>query len=156
MTTVETGLVTIADWLAERVQRPAFRATTGRGWIDDVHRQAVLLATKDAADPRRWKFTGQRDAPTAAEWLSLRLQGTPGPFRTLNEGEREAVAQVATMGAELIRRTLGEQRRKETVPHPCPTPCGGQLVVEGGDGAPPIVRCEDCGRTWKDTSTDAA
>jgi uncharacterized Zn finger protein len=61
-------------------------------------------------------------------------------------------------GAELIRRTLGEARRKEPVPHPCPQPCGGQLVVEGGDGAPPLVRCEDCGRVWTETEaqSDAA
>ncbi|MEU0199157.1 MULTISPECIES: hypothetical protein [unclassified Streptomyces] len=156
MTTIEQGLVTTADWLAERVQRPAFRATTGRGWSDDVHRQVVLLAAKDSADPRRWKFTGQRDAPTAAEWLSLRLQGAPGPFRALDEGERQAVENVARMGAELLRRTLGEARRKEAVPHPCPQPCGGQLVVEGGDGQPPVVRCEDCGRTWTEAAADVA
>ncbi|MFI7014407.1 hypothetical protein [Streptomyces sp. NPDC050164] len=156
MTTIETGLLTTADWLAERVQRPAFRATTGRGWSDDVHRQVVLLAAKDAADPRRWKYTGQRDAPTAAEWLSLRLRNAPGPFRALDEGERQAVENVARMGVELLRRTLGEARRKEAVPHPCPQPCGGQLVVEGGDGAPPVVRCEDCGRTWTEAAADVA
>ncbi|GAA2392028.1 hypothetical protein [Streptomyces coeruleofuscus] len=139
--TIETGLVTTADWLAERVKRPAFRAATGQGWSDDVHRQVVLLAAKDSADPRRWKFTGQRSAPEAAEWLSLRFRNSPGPFRTLAEGERQAVENVARMGAELIRRTLGEARRTEAVPHPCPLPCGGQLVVEGGDGAPPVVRC---------------
>lgn len=156
MTTIETGLVTTADWLAARVQRPAFRSEAGRGWSDDVHRQVVLLAAKDAADPRRWRFTGQRDAPTAAEWLSLRLRDAPGPFRSLQMGEREAVANVANMGAEMLRRTLGEARRREPVPHPCPQPCGGQLVVEGGDGTPPLVRCEDCGRKWTEFSAGAA
>ncbi|MFI9824447.1 hypothetical protein ACIHFC_28945 [Streptomyces sp. NPDC052013] len=156
MTTIETGLVTTADWLAERIQRPAFRAPTGRGWSDDVHKAAVLLAAKDAADPRRWKFTGQRDAPTAAEWLSLRMRDQPGPFRALDTGERDAVASVARMSAEMIARTLGEQRRATPLPHPCPQPCGGQLVVEGGDGTPPLVRCEDCGRTWTDTTTAVA
>ncbi|MFD3614448.1 hypothetical protein ACFWWT_04195 [Streptomyces sp. NPDC058676] len=157
MTTIETGLVTAADWLAERVQRPAFRAPTGHGWSDDVHRAAVLLATKDAADPRRWRYNGQPTAPDAAEWLACRLRDQPGPFRKLDEGERQAVAEVAQAGAELIRRTLGDARRTTAVPEPCPMPCGGQLVVEGGDGEPPIVRCEDCGRTWTEqTSSDAA
>ncbi|MFE2045713.1 hypothetical protein ACFXAZ_33320 [Streptomyces sp. NPDC059477] len=157
MTTIETGLITTADWLAERVQRPAVTAATGRGWSDDVHRQVALIAARDAADPRRWRYTGQqRDAPTAAEWLALRLRSVPGPFRALDDGEREAVARVATMGATLLRRALGEQRRREAVPHPCPVPCGGQLVVEGGDGAPPVVRCEDCGRTWTERSAGAA
>jgi hypothetical protein len=156
MTTIETGLVTAADWLAERVQRPAFRAPTGHGWSDDVHRAAVLLAAKDAADPRRWKFTGQRSAPNAAEWLACRLRDQPGPFRKLDEGERQAVTEIAASGAELIRRTLGDARRTQAVPEPCPMPCGGQLVVEGGDGEPPVVRCEDCARTWTEAPSDAA
>lgn len=158
MTVIETGVVTAADWLAERVQRPAFRAPTGHGWSDDVHRAAVLLATKDAADPRRWRFTGQRSAPDAAEWLACRLRDQSGPFRRLDDGERQAVAEVAAAGAELIRRTLGDARRTTPLPHPCPMPCGGQLVVEGGDGAPPLVRCEDCGRTWTEAEapSDAA
>ncbi|MFB6771115.1 hypothetical protein [Streptomyces sp. NPDC056337] len=156
MTTIETGLVTTADWLAERVQRPAFTWSTGRGWSDDVHRQAVLLSAKDAADPRRWRYTGQRSAPVAAEWLVLRLRAAPGPFRPLDEGERQAVENVARMGAELIRRTLGDARRKEPLPYPCPLPCGGQLVIEGGDGQAPVVRCEDCGRTWTEASSGVA
>ncbi|MEU0332201.1 hypothetical protein [Streptomyces sp. NPDC006193] len=155
MTTIETGLITAADWLASRVQRPAFKAPTGHGWSDDVHRAAVLLAAKDAADPRRWQYTGQRTAPDAAEWLALRLRDQPGPFRKLDEAERQAVAEVAAAGAELIRKTLGDARRREAVPHPCP-PCGGQLVVEGGDGAPPVLLCEDCGRTWTEAPSDAA
>ncbi|MBL1108014.1 hypothetical protein JK361_26075 [Streptomyces sp. 5-8] len=156
MTTIETGLITAADWLASRVQRPAFKAPTGHGWSDDTHRAAVLLAAKDAADPRRWKYAGPRTAPDAAEWLALRLRDAPGPFRRLDEGERQAVAEVAASGVELLRKTLGDARRRETVPHPCPMPCGGQLVVEGGDGAPPKVLCEDCGRTWTEVPSDAA
>ncbi|MYW48858.1 hypothetical protein [Streptomyces sp. SID161] len=155
MTTIETGLVTAADWLANRIQRPAFTAPTGRGWNDDTHRAAVLLAAKDAADPRRWTYTGARTAPDAAEWLALRLRDAPGPFRRLDEGERQAVAAVASSGAELIRKTLGDARQRTTVPHPCPG-CAGQLVVEGGDGTPPVVLCEDCGRTWTETTAGAA
>ncbi|WP_282795159.1 hypothetical protein [Streptomyces sp. CC224B] len=154
MTTIEQGLITTADWLASRVQRPVVTAATGRGWGDELHRQVALLAARDGADPRRWRFTGQRDAPAAAEWLALRVRVAPGPFRALDDGEQQAVARVAAMGAELIRRTLGEERRREAVPEPCPAPCGGQLVVEGGDGAPPVVSCEDCGRTWTETVAD--
>ncbi|MGW3166960.1 hypothetical protein ACWC9Q_29700 [Streptomyces sp. NPDC001142] len=156
MTTIETGLVTTADWLADRVQRPAFQAPTGRGWSDEVHQTAALLAVADAADPRRWKFTGQRDVPTAARWLAGRFRDEPGPFRALDDGERQAVAEVARMGAELVARALGDARRTTPVPHPCPVPCGGQLVIEGGDGEPPTVRCENCGRTWTEASTEAA
>ncbi|MEV5606988.1 hypothetical protein [Streptomyces sp. NPDC052225] len=155
MRTIEDGLCTTADWLASRVQRPVMTVPTGRGWSDEAHRQAVLAAAKDAADPRRWKYQGERSAQAAAEWLAVRLAGAPGPFRALDDGEQQAVARVAAMGAELIRKTLGEERRKEPVPHPCPA-CRGQLVVEGGDGLPPVVHCEDCGRTWKDRSDDVA
>ncbi|WP_435643382.1 hypothetical protein ACR9VJ_18215 [Streptomyces sp. H49] len=156
MRTIETGLITAADWVASRVQRPPFQAPTGRGWSDDVHRASVLLAAKDAADPRRWKYTGQRTAPEAAEWLALRLRGGAGPFRGLDEGERRAVAEVAASGAALIRKALGDARQRTAVPQPCPLPCGGQLVLEGGDGAPPVVLCEDCGRTWTEAPSDAA
>ncbi|MEU1155741.1 hypothetical protein ABZ369_22370 [Streptomyces sp. NPDC005918] len=149
MRTIEDGLCTTADWLASRVQRPPLGAATGRGWSDDVHRQALLLAAKDGADPRRWSYRGERTAPAAAEWLALRVRAAAGPFRALDVGELEAVAKVAAMGAALIARALGEERRRVPVPHPCPT-CGGQLLVEGGDGQPPVVRCEDCGRAWKD------
>ncbi|MGW4883385.1 hypothetical protein [Streptomyces murinus] len=155
MKTIETGLITAADWLASRVQRAPFRAPTGRGWSDDVHRASVLLAAKDAADPRRWRYTGSRTAPEAAEWLALRLRDQPGPFRRLDEGERLAVAEVAASGATLIRKALGDARQRTAVPQPCPL-CGGQLVLEGGDGAPPVVRCEDCGRAWTEAPSDAA
>ena len=161
MTTVETGLVTAADWLASRIQREPVTAPTGRGWSDDAHKTAVLLAAKDAADPARWRFTGQRTTPAAAAWLADRLATRPGPCRPLDDGERGAVIEVARMASELVGRTLGDARRVEDVPHPCPQPCGGQLVVEGGDGTPPVVRCTSpgCGRTWTETeasSSDAA
>ncbi|MDX3831368.1 hypothetical protein [Streptomyces europaeiscabiei] len=153
MTTVETGLVTAADWLASRIQREPVKAPTGKGWGDEAHRAAVLLAAKDTADPARWRFTGQRTATAAAEWLAARLADRPGPFRRLDDGERGAVVEVARMASELVRRSLGDARRVEPVPHPCPHPCGGQLVVEGGDGEAPIVRCTErhCGRTWTET-----
>ena len=34
---------------------------------------------------------------------------------------------------------------------------GGRLVVEGGDGEPPVVRCTapGCGRTWTEETTAA-
>ncbi|WP_445524775.1 hypothetical protein [Streptomyces cyslabdanicus] len=155
MTTVTTGLTTAADWLASRIQREPIKAPAGKGWGDQAHKAAVLLAAKDAADPARWRFTGQRSATTAAQWLSDRLAQRPGPCRQLDDGERQAVAEVARMAAELVRLALGDARRKTPVSEPCPAPCRGQLVVEGGDGEPPVVRCEDCGRTWTDNSTAA-
>ncbi|MGW7085043.1 hypothetical protein ACWGH2_16345 [Streptomyces sp. NPDC054871] len=155
MTVIERELCELVDQLAGQIQRPVLVVATGRGWSDDLHRQAALLAAKDSADPRRWRYSGHRDAPTAAEWLACRIADQPGPFRRLTDGEREAVGRAAARCAERIRRVLGDARRTEPVPQPCPH-CRGQLVVEGGDGAPPLVRCEDCGRTWKDRSDDAA
>lgn len=154
MTTVEDGLVTAADWLASRIQREPVKAPNGKGWGDEAHKAAVLLAAKDSADPARWRFNGQRTATTAAAWLAARLADRPGPFRRLDDGERGAVVEVARMASELIRRSLGDARRVEAVPHPCPHPCGGQLVVEGGDGEAPLVRCTEphCGRTWTETA----
>ncbi|MGW4728883.1 hypothetical protein ACWEQC_06830 [Streptomyces shenzhenensis] len=153
MTTVDTGLVTAADWLASRIQREPIKTPTGKGWGDEAHKAVVLLAAKDAADPARWKLTGQRSAPAAARWLAGRLANRPGPCRQLDNGERQAVAEVARMASELMRRVLGDARRMTPVPQPCPAPCGGQLVVEGGDGEPPVVRCEDCGRTWAEAAS---
>ncbi|MFE7979859.1 hypothetical protein [Streptomyces shenzhenensis] len=70
MTTVETGLVTAADWLASRIQHKPVKAPTGRGRGDEAHKAVVLLAAKDAADPAGWRLAGQRSAPTAARWLA--------------------------------------------------------------------------------------
>ncbi|MCQ9179196.1 hypothetical protein KMT30_09130 [Streptomyces sp. IBSBF 2953] len=72
------------------------------------------------------------------------------------DGERQAVAEVAASGARLIRRTLGGAPREAPVPEPCPARCGGQLAVEGGDGEPQVIRCEDCGRTWTEQASSDA
>ncbi|MFG2144114.1 hypothetical protein ACGFRG_07930 [Streptomyces sp. NPDC048696] len=147
MRAIERDLVELADQLAERIQRPALRGVTGRGWSDDIHRQAVMLATKDGADGRRWRFVGNRDTVTAARWLASRARADDGPFRALTEGEQARLDHVAAQCAARAERALGIARRVLTTPHPCPH-CDGALKVEGGDGQPPAVRCSDCQRAW--------
>lgn len=149
MTAVTAELVDLADQLAARIQRPvlSLSVTTGQGWTDDLHRAAVLLTAQDSADVRRWRYVGQRTVSDAAEWIAARYQASAGPFRPLTEGERARVEQVAAGGAARVRRALGLARRTTPAPYPCPA-CRGSLVVEGGDGEPPAVRCEEDGCGW--------
>lgn len=157
--TVEAALVDTADATAELVQRPVIGATIGRGWSDEVHRQAVLLSTRDSADPRRWAYTGQRTGKQAARWLHGRLIGQSGPFRPLPDLQRERIALVAAGAAERVEHALGTVRRVVELHETCRKPtgkaneqgvvprCGGRLFLEGGDGQPPTVRCADCSTT---------
>ncbi|MBP2583368.1 hypothetical protein J3A78_003846 [Streptomyces sp. PvR006] len=149
---VEQDLVGLADEMAAAIQRPVLPTMSGGGWRDDAHRQLVLLSAKDSADPRRWRYSGQRDLARAAEWIAGRVAGAPGPFRLLLPVEQVRVDSVVQACADQVRRALGIvgiARREQPVPFPC-TGCAGQLVVCGGDGQPPTVECRDCGRTWTD------
>lgn len=142
---VEGALTDLADQTAATAQRPVIHApTAGQGWSDDAHRQALLLAARDAADPRRWHYTGARTAPAAAIWLCARLLADPGPFRRLTDGQRERIALIAAGAADRVQHALGTARRTAPLGRDCA--CGGGLLLEGGDGQPPVVRCEACGR----------
>lgn len=158
--TVTLALVGTADHIAAQVQRAPLSVDTGRGWTDDVHLEAALLAAKDQADPRRWSFDPKaptRTAVFAAVWLQQRLaepQDPSAPFRPLTSQQRERIAKVAQEAARRVEAVLVIARRRETLPHPCPH-CRGRLVVEGGDGTDPAVRCTACG--WaRTTETTAA
>lgn len=154
---VEAALVEAADATAELVQRSVIGAAVGRGWSDDLHRQALLLSARDSADPARWPFVGTRTGHQAATWLHARLTGQPGPFRPLPDLQRERIAVVAAGAAERVQHALGTVRRVAELHETCRKPtgpanehgtvphCGGRLFLEGGDGQPPAVRCEGCG-----------
>lgn len=148
MREVEAELVHVADVLAAEVQRPAMSRAPAM-WLPADRARRDELAARDAADPRRWRYPGYRDAPMAAAWLGQRLAGEPGPFLRLTTRQRGAVTAVAKRSADRIETTLALVRRSTPVRWPCPH-CRGQLAVHGGDGQAPAVRCEDCGRTWRE------
>jgi hypothetical protein len=152
MQTVEADLVYLADVIAAEVQRaPISRAPAHWLLCDQLRRNK--LAREDRDDPRRWRYPGYRDAPTAATWLRDRLAGAPGPFLPLGSIRADRITTVAAQAAEHIERALALARRSDRLDRPCPH-CRGVLVVEGGDGQPPAVRCENCG--WKRTAKDTA
>lgn len=151
---VEGALLDLADQTAATAQRPVIHApAAGRGWSDDAHRQALLLAARDAADPRRWQYTGARTAPAAATWLTARLANHPGPFRRLTDGQRERIALIAAGAADRVQHALGTARRTAALGRDCA--CGGGLILEGGDGQPPAVVCQSCGRRVGDMAAVA-
>ncbi|MFI1021285.1 hypothetical protein [Streptomyces olivaceus] len=158
MRVVHASLLACADAVAETVQRQPIRPPAPRraavartraerlAWQD--HARQVELAQKDAADPRRWKWTGTRPtAPYTALWLYARVQGAPGPFHPLAEREERLVASVAREACGRVEAALDIAARRAGLSHPCPD-CGGQLEMYGGAGALPVARCRACGRTW--------
>lgn len=148
MRAVQAELVHTADVTAAEVQRPAM-SHAPRHWLPADRARRDTLADQDAADPRRWRYPGYRDAPLAAAWLAGRLNGMPGPFLQLNSRQREAIDTTATRSADRIETALEMARRTTPVRWPCPH-CRGQLSVSGGDGTAPAVQCRDCGRTWRE------
>lgn len=154
----EAALLACADHIARQVQRDPMQVSTGRGWTDQVHRQAALLATKDAADPTRWSYTdpAKRTAVLAAVWLSHRVQGAPGPFRPLHVQQHDRITHVASEAARRIQTVLATSRRTTPVPHDCPH-CRRQLHIEGGDGTTPTLRCPGPACGWaRSAVADAA
>lgn len=145
MQAVQATLVDLADQVAALIQRPAI-SHAPRDWPPADRARRDQLADADAADPRRWRYTGTRTAPYAAAWLAARLDTIPGPFAPLPGTEAGRIGRTAQTAAEQVLRALAEQRRGQTLNRPCH--CGGRLDVYGGDGTAPAVNCRDCGRTW--------
>lgn len=146
--TVETALVTLADQIASSVQRPPISSPpAGRGWTDELHRQVSLLAVRDQADPRRWRWHGERSAVYAARWLTGRVEGTPGPFRPLTPTQHRHIAQVAAEAARRVQTALGMDRRSRHLPRPCPR-CGATLTLHTGGDRDPEVTCAGGCRPW--------
>lgn len=148
MREVEADLVRLADITAAEVQRPAMSRAPAH-WLPADRARRNELADRDAADPRRWRYPGHRDAPLAARWLTARLSDGPGPFVRLHGRHRITIAAAAEQAATRVETALALVRRSTPVAWPCPH-CRGQLAVHGGDGQAPAVRCEDCGRTWRE------
>lgn len=148
MRDVEQQLVYCADVIAAEIQRaPMSRAPAHWLLCDQLRRNK--LAREDRDDPHRWRYPGYRDAPMAANWLANRLAGAPGPFLPLGSLRAERIAAVASAAAEQVDRALALARRSERLDRPCPG-CRGTLLISGGDGQPPAIKCESCG--WKRTA----
>lgn len=165
MRIVRAALLHCADTVAEVVQRTPMKAPPPRraayartraervAWED--HGRRIQAAQDDAADPRRWRWTGIRpDAPYTAMWLLGRVQGAPGPFRPLTEGELERIATVARGAANRVEQALDVGERTAAISLPCPE-CGGRLTLHGGAGASPVAHCTKCGHIWSDQAAVA-
>lgn len=155
MRAVEAALNHCATTIASDVQRPPM-SRAPRTWptVEQIRRNQ--LADQDAADPRRWRWTGPRPtAPYAGLWLLARVEGKPGPFRPLSEAQHHRIGRVATEAAYRVETALDMARQAHTDTRPCPD-CGGGLEVYGGDGRPPSARCLRCGRVWTQQDAPAA
>ncbi|MBQ1122615.1 hypothetical protein KBY19_21245 [Streptomyces sp. B15] len=128
---IEAALAGLCDEIAADIQRSPItrprRTTAG----DDVALSLDLLATKDAADPHRWRYTlGDRSAPTAATWLLARLHDEAGPFLPLGDAHRAQITRVARGAVERMMHALGAEQRSVEMgeDRPCPW-CGGGLTM---------------------------
>lgn len=153
MRTVEAALVNTADQVAEVVQRPSM-SFAPRSWptADRVRRDQ--LARADAADLRRWRYSGRRTAMYAGLWLLARVERAPGPFFALPDTQVRLIANVAAGACERVERALDIADRIAALAEPCPRmvhtvfPCGGRIEMHGGAGASPVAHCTKCGHIW--------
>ncbi|MFE0036808.1 hypothetical protein [Streptomyces sp. NPDC059015] len=160
---VEAGLVELADQIAAASQHsPITPSPPRKTWPAnpraykaaraDANRRD-LLALRQSKDPRRWRLMNgpdaDRTAVRAALWLLARYQGVRGPWRPLSDDERARIRTVARACAHLVERCLDVGDGRATLAESCPL-CGDRLVMHGGAGASPVVRCRgaSCGRTW--------
>lgn len=166
MRTVEAALLGCAAAVAEHVQRHPIpmpaprRAAHARTRADrvawDDHARRVQAAQDDAADRRRWRWTGtQPNAPYAALWLLGRVEGKPGPFRPLAPAQQQHITHVAAEGRRRIEQVLDTGSETATLTTPCPD-CGGTITIHGGAGASPLAHCRDCGGVWTEQGAVAA
>lgn len=156
MTELDQRLVDAADIIASHVQRPPTPSSVrAAGPGDDIALQLRTLILKDEADERRWSYTDprRRSAPFAAAWLLARHEGAPGPFAKLTQLHQDAIATAAEWAAAQVEQALEMARKTQVLERPCPH-CRGVLLIEGGDGQVPAVRCDGCGRKWE--GADAA
>ncbi|MEU2443532.1 hypothetical protein ABZ588_08430 [Streptomyces althioticus] len=165
MAAVHADLLECADAIAETVQRPPMKPPAPRraahartraervAWED--HARRVQAAKDDAADRRRWRWTGIRpDAPYTALWLLGRVQGAPGPFRPLTEVEERRIGGVARSCADRVERALDIAAQTRTLEQR--HDCGGRIDVHGGEGRQPLAHCTGCGRIWSEGGVIAA
>ena len=160
MRTIEAALTGCAAAVAEHVQRPpmpmpaprraAYARTRAERLVWDDHARRVQAAQDDAADPRRWRYTGAApSAPYTALWLLARVQGAPGPFRPMQDAQHRHVAAVAAESRHRIEQALDTGAETAELARPCPD-CGGTIRVYGGAGASPLANCAQCGGVWSE------
>jgi hypothetical protein len=158
MRTVEAALTGCAAAVAEHVQRAPIampaprRAAVARTRADrvawDDHARRIRMAQQDAADPRRWKWTGTPpSAPYTALWLLARVEGKPGPFRPMQDAQHRHITAVAAEARARVERILDTGAEEAELSHPCPN-CKGTIRVYGGAGTSPLANCADCGGVW--------
>ena len=160
MRTVEAALTGCAAAVAEHVQRPpmpmpaprraAYAKTRAERLVWEDHARRVQAAQDDAADPRRWRWTGAAPtAPYTALWLLARVEGCPGPFRPLQDAQQAHITAVAAEARRRVESILDTGAATAVLAHPCPD-CGGTITVYGGAGASPLANCRDCGGVWSE------
>lgn len=153
MTHVETRLVTLADAIADANQRSQIQPAAAnrrtlaapRVWTPADRHRRDRLAAADATDPQRWRYTGHRTATYAALWLCARIDGIRGPQTPLTDHQRHLIDHTATDALDRIERALQLVRLARATGETCA--CGGSLLIEGGDGQPPTLRCGTCQRS---------
>lgn len=153
MRAVEAALVDCADVTAAEVQRsPMGLLPKTYPSADRARRE--LLAMKDAADPRRWRYTGTRTAPIAALWLLARIERAAGPFTHLGDAQHDRITTVAASAADRVERALDIAAQRRTLERPCA--CGGVIDIYGGEGRQPLAHCNGCGGIWTEGGVIAA
>lgn len=146
MRVIEAALTETADQVAAAVQRTPM-AFAPSSWPAADRDRRNALARADAADLRRWRWTGRRrPAPYVALWLLARIEGRPGPFRELSVLEAERVGKVAAGAAERVEKALDIAAQRKTLEQR--HECGGAIDVHGGEGRPPLAHCTKCGQIW--------
>lgn len=154
MRLVEAALTETADQIAAAVQRQPMPFAPS-SWPAADRERRNELARADAADPRRWRWTGRRrPTPYTALWLLARVEGKGGPFRELTMLQQEQIGKVAAGAAARVEKALdiSAQRRTLEQRHDC----GGRIDVHGGEGRPPLAHCTGCGRIWTEGGLVAA
>ncbi|MEV6081778.1 hypothetical protein AB0L80_42935 [Streptomyces sp. NPDC052069] len=172
MRTVEAALTECASVVAEHVQRAPIptpaprRAAHARTRAErvawDDHARRVHAAQADAADPRRWRWTGTApSAQYAALWLLGRVTAAHGPFRPIAPAQQQHVTAVAADARRRIERVLDTGDETAALSRPCPRmihmvfPCGGTITVHGGAGTSPLAHCDRCGGIWTELGAAA-